>query len=194
MARKKSSRLPYVVLGLGVALGAGYALRDHLPLESLRAWILPPPPPPPSTGAKPKSHGKRHASSGASLSGGSSEVSGRPSMPAPKPCLSGPTGAGMPEDGVVASRGLDGDQVRAAMSKVVTYALPCFADAPTGVLTLSVTAGCDGRVSDLKISDDGGYPSDVTGCVVEILRNAEFPAHDLPDGYTFTYPVRYTAP
>jgi len=32
-------------------------------------------------------------------------------------------------------------------------------------------------------------PDAVAACVAEVLRHAPFPAHDLPDGMTFDYPV-----
>ncbi len=182
-----------LVLGL---LGAGlWYNRDRIPMDRIKALFGAEEPPAPEE-AKARSGTKKKRSSGASLKGAAGmtgEASAR-AMPAPKPCLDPPTGDDLPEEGVTGSRGLEAGEVRAAMSAVVSYALPCFADAPTGTLTLSVTAGCDGRVSALEIADDGGFPSDVGGCVVEVLRTAAFPAHDLPDGYTFTYPVNYTAP
>ena len=197
MAKKKSSS-PFAPLLVIAVLGGGiYLGRDRL--SALFSKPAPVADAPEKAGAKGNVKKKR-SSAGASLSGSDLATlsPGRTSYPAAKPCLDPPTGDGAPEGGdqpsMTGSRGLEADEVRAAMSGVVNYALPCFADAPTGTLTLSVTAGCDGRVSDIRISDDGGYPTDVTGCVVDILRNAAFPAHDMPDGYTFTYPVNYTAP
>ncbi len=183
-----------LTLVLGLLGAAGWVFRDRLPLDRVRALLGQEEPEAPPK--KAKSASKKRSSSGASLRGaaGLSPEPGRLSMPSPKPCLDPPTGEGLPEEGMTSSRGLEAGEVRSAMSAVVSYALPCFADAPSGALVLSVTAGCDGRVSDIRVDDDGGYPTDVVGCVVETLRNAEFPAHDLPDGYTFTYPVRYEAP
>lgn len=194
MARKKRPTLLIVVVVL-VAVAFGLRELGARGLLAELSAMLNPAPPPEAPAAKAKAK-KKKSGAGASLSGaaGMTPEPGRLAMPAAKPCLDPPTGEGLPEEGVVGSRGLEAGEVRAAMSAVVSHALPCFADAPTGTLTLSVTAGCDGRVSDIRISDDGGFPSDVTGCVVETLRYAEFPAHDLPDGYTFAYPVEYTAP
>lgn len=199
MARKKTSR-PLAPLLVIAVIGVGaYLSRDRL--SEMFSTPAPLQDAPEKALARGHAKKKRGVSAGASLSGADqgSASAGRPAYPDAKPCLDPPTGdeapeGGAPEASVSASRGLDADQVRDAMSAVVGYALPCFVDAPTGTLTLSVTAGCDGRVSDIRISDDGGYPTDVSGCAVEILRNAAFPAHDMPDGYTFTYPVRYTAP
>lgn len=112
----------------------------------------------------------------------------------PKPCLAGPSEADLPEEGTVSGKGLELGALRSAMSAAATHALPCFADAPTGAITFDIVAGCDGRVSKIRVAEDGGYPSDVLGCAVEVLRNASLPAHDLPDGQEFSYPLSYEAP
>jgi len=182
-------------------LGAGaWRFRDSLPLGALEGLFKPAPPP--STQAKARATGRSKAAAkprstrlaGASLSGaaGMNPEPPKLTMPAAKACLPPPSGDALPEDGVEGSRGLSAEEVRAAMDAVVQRALPCFADADGGRMVLSVTAGCDGRVSDIRITEDGGFPPDVSGCVVETLRYAAFPAHDMPDGFTFAYPLTYS--
>lgn len=178
------------LLLLGAAGAAVWHFRDQLPWDRLSGDKEEPAPTPP-----PAKKGKKKPSS-AALKGtaGMDPDQARLAPPAPKACLAGPSEADLPEDGMVAGKGLDEAMLRAAMAEAAPYALPCFADAPSGAMTLEIVAGCDGRVRELRISDDGGYPSDVTGCVAEVLRNASLPAHDLPDGQEFRYPLRYEAP
>lgn len=112
--------------------------------------------------------------------------------PAEKACLPPPTDAG-PED-MVASAGLDPDAVRVGMRTASRATLPCFADSPSVTLTLSINVACTGRVARVEVEDDGGASPEVQACVREALGAAEFPAHALPDGDTFRYPLTYTAP
>ena len=195
---KRGHPLRNLLIGLALVGGGVWVFRDRIPWEKLHPSAAAPPPE--KTAPKAKSHHsnntKKSRVQGASLKGaeGMNPEPARLSPPAPKPCLPAPTGEGLPEEGVSASHGLDADQIRKAMDTIVGHALPCFADASTGTVLLSITAGCDGRVSDISISDAGDFPTDVTGCVVQTLRNASFPAHDMPDGYSFLYPVTYTAP
>lgn len=181
-----------LLFGLAALGGGLWYFREQVPWDRIRALADV------SSSEEPaeKATSKRKRAAGATLSGaaGTNAESGKLSPPTPKPCLDPPTGEDLPEQGMTGSRGLSQGEVRAAMSSVVSHALPCFADGDSGTVVLEVTAGCDGRVSDIAISDAGGYPTDVTGCVVETLRNAAFPAHDLPGGFSFTYPVTYTAP
>ena len=114
--------------------------------------------------------------------------------PAPKPCL------GTPDDvegdrGITMSQGLSEDQVRASMGAGVSSVLPCIGDsAPTTPLHLRITVACTGVVSTVEVADRGDWPEPVAACVADTLGTVEFPAHDLPDGDTFEYPLRYTAP
>lgn len=112
--------------------------------------------------------------------------------PTEKACLPPPTDVG-PED-MVASAGLAPDDVRAGMRAASQASLPCFADSPSVTLRLSINVACTGRVAKVDVEDDGGASDAVQGCVREALGAAEFPAHALPDGDTFQYPLRYTAP
>lgn len=114
-------------------------------------------------------------------------------MPAAKACLAGPEDAeedGM-EAGFAASRGLDGGQVRGALAAFEPNLVRCLraGDAAAGTAELELTVGCDGRVSQVVLVDDGGLPAPLVSCVRDTLRYVPFPAHDMPDGFTFGYPV-----
>jgi murein DD-endopeptidase MepM/ murein hydrolase activator NlpD len=114
-------------------------------------------------------------------------------LPAEKPCLAGPEEAeeqGM-EAGFAASRGLDGGQVSAALAAFEPNLVRCLqpGSGAAGTADLELTVACTGRVSAVSVIDDGGLPAELVGCVRETLRYAAFPAHDMPDGFTFGYPV-----
>ena len=114
------------------------------------------------------------------------------SMPAPRPCLAGPTDV-EGDEGMVASAGLSLDDVRASMNTFIQHTARCLPEGGVdGVLTLDFVVGCDGRVAALTITDDGGLSGELGACVVETLRHTPFPAHDLPDGFPFTFPLRFS--
>ena len=115
-----------------------------------------------------------------------------PRLPAEKACLPPPTDAA--EDEMVASAGLDPDAVRASMRVAAQGVLPCFKGSPTVTMLLSVQVACTGRVSAVTIEDDGGAESLTQACVEAGLKYAAFPAHALPDGDQFEYPLTYNAP
>ena len=65
-------------------------------------------------------------------------------------------------------------------------------DWPEGTVQLSITVACTGRVARVVVADGGGLPDSLTRCIADTVRYAAFPAHDLPDGETFTYPMRFS--
>ncbi len=128
---------------------------------------------------------------GSRLSGNIAAVSGL-HLPPEKPCLKGPTDVG--DDAMDASAGLDPDAVRTVMHAAVQNTLKCFQGAQSVKLMLSVNVACTGRVAKVAIEDDGGATPAIQTCVQDVLKYAAFPAHALPDGDTFEYPLNYTAP
>lgn len=120
-------------------------------------------------------------------------------LPPEQPCLSGPTDAELAGDepGMVGSAGLERAQVKAAMDAFLGRLSPC-AEAepswPVGTARLEITVACTGRVASVQVEDSGGLSASLLGCVQQTLRYAPFPAHDMPDGYTFAYPLRFSAP
>lgn len=159
------------------------------------AWVATRPPPPSPEAPAKKTTAKHHRAKKAkatSLQAGAGDDN-HLTMPVPKACLSGPTEVGAsdaPE--MAASTGLSDTDVRAALSAFSPHLVSCFGDAPEGTALLSVTVGCDGRVSNVVADDDGGFPSTVLSCVQDRLRYAAFPAHDMPDGFTFSWPLRWS--
>ena len=109
--------------------------------------------------------------------------------PQPEPCI--PFDAD-PEEGLaIGTQGLSYGQVKEALSGVIQTALYC--QRPVGLsevhMTFELTVGCDGVISDLQVSDDGGAPQAYVQCVGNVVRKADFPAHDVSDGMPVTYPV-----
>ncbi|MFT5583987.1 MAG: murein DD-endopeptidase MepM/ murein hydrolase activator NlpD [Cognaticolwellia sp.] len=116
-------------------------------------------------------------------------------MPPAKACLQGPTDADAQgtEAGFASSQGLSHGQVKGGMDRALPGLSVCVSGAwPVGRAELEITAGCDGRVSSVRTVDDGGLEPGLLGCVRERLGYAEFPAHDLPDGETFVYPLVFS--
>jgi hypothetical protein len=114
------------------------------------------------------------------------------SMPAAKKCLAGPSdvaeGAGVTMAGSV---GLGEPEIRSTMSRFVPKALGCVSGASRfdGTVETEITVGCDGRVTSVSIEHNDGVPQAIAACLRDTLRYAPFPAHDMPDGYTFGYRV-----
>lgn len=110
-------------------------------------------------------------------------------MPSPEPCVRLDTAIG--DEGMVASAGLDRSQVRSALDPVLPHALGCERDAGVSELAMvfDIDVGCDGVVDGVDVIDGDGASAAYLDCVADVLRHADFPAHDLPDGMRFTYPV-----
>ena len=109
--------------------------------------------------------------------------------PRPEPCIEFEAD---PEEGeMMAAAGLSYEQVRMALNGVIQTALYC--GQPDGMsevhLTFELMVGCDGVVSKIEASDTGGAPADYVQCVSDVIKKADFDAHDLPDGQEVTYPV-----
>jgi hypothetical protein len=98
-----------------------------------------------------------------------------------------------PAEGEIAgSVGLGYDEVRKALGGVIQAALYC--PQPAGLaevnLTFELVVGCNGIVSRIEASDNDGAPATYVSCVQSVVAKADFPAHDMPDGFPVTYPVR----
>lgn len=114
--------------------------------------------------------------------------------PRPKRCLGGPLDVAE-EDGMAASQGLSQGDASVALNGFVHHVLPCLSGEgaqPAGTLRLEITVACSGVVDEVRVLEAGDWPSGVASCVSETLEYAEFPAHGLPDGDTFEYPLRFT--
>lgn len=150
--------------------------------------------------------------SASASSGGPSRPSSRPSpaapaaspsatagltLPAERSCLFGPTDvtASGDEPSMVSSAGLSHAQIKASMDGFLGHLSRCVTgDWPSGVATYEITVACTGRVSRVFMQDDGGLAPELVSCVSGLLRYVSFPAHDLPDGETFVYPVQFSLP
>ena len=117
------------------------------------------------------------------------------SRPKPKPCLSGPSLNDLEHDeGMAASMGLSLEQLRASMNRHIQETLVCgeVGVSPSGRLLVEITVGCNGLVTGIKVMDEGPFEPVFVECVSKILYDGEFPAHDMPDGYNFDYPLNFS--
>jgi hypothetical protein len=109
--------------------------------------------------------------------------------PVPERCI--PFDADPEEGGFATPQGLGQDEVRSALNKVIQTALYC--ERPAGLtsahLTFDLVVGCDGVVSSIETTDDGGTPAAYAACVSAVIAKADFPSHDMADGMPITYPV-----
>jgi LysM repeat protein len=117
-------------------------------------------------------------------------------LPPEQPCLPPPdpdTLQAGDEPAYLASLGLNQGQVEAAMNAFLPALFDCVpsGDEPNGVLELELAVACTGRVAAVRVLDRGGLPEPLVACSADTLRYAPFPAHDLPDGFVFRYPVRF---
>lgn len=116
--------------------------------------------------------------------------------PRPERCLSGPADLGEEagdEPAYGGSVGLGYEQVVPVLQQTIQTALYCGqpGDRSEVHVTYELVVGCDGLVSDVQVSDEDGAPDDWLQCVGDVLRKADFPAHDMPDGMPVTYPVNF---
>jgi LysM repeat protein len=116
------------------------------------------------------------------------------SMPNPKPCLAAPSlTESIEEEGYRGSSGLSSQSIKNALETFLPTINQCLEQAtllPQQQLVLDFRVGCNGQVTDINVSSPGDWESAMTDCVSGILRYTPFPAHALPDGETFLYPIR----
>jgi len=125
-----------------------------------------------------------------------SAAAGTRTLPPARPCLPPPDPDALidgDEPAYLASLGLSQAQVEAAMAVAVSDLYGCVpsGEQPSGVLGLSIDVACSGQVSAVRVLDDDGLASALVDCVTDSLRYTAFPAHDLPDGFGFHYPVSF---
>ncbi len=109
--------------------------------------------------------------------------------PRPEPCL---VFDADPEEGEMATAaGLGYEEVTSALNRVIQTALYC--PRPEGFdevhLTYELVVGCNGLVSTIETTDDGGAPASYVTCVRSVIAKADFPGHDMEGGLPITYPV-----
>ena len=113
-------------------------------------------------------------------------------MPPKRTCLAGPSLDTLSDDepDMQASAGLSIEQVRGPLSAFLPKLGRCFEQEwPTATVDFEITAGCNGRVSRVVVLDGGGVDSSTLECMRTTLMYVSLPAHDMPDGMTFQYPV-----
>jgi LysM repeat protein len=113
-------------------------------------------------------------------------------MPPKRTCLDGPSIDTLSDDepDMHASAGLSIEQVRAPLAAFLPKLGRCFEGSwPTATVDFEITAGCNGRVSRVVVLDGDGVDGTSLECMRTTLSYVGLPAHDMPDGMTFRYPV-----
>ncbi len=113
--------------------------------------------------------------------------------PSPKECLD--AFAGVEDGGDRAfgrSEGLSGAQVKAGVAAFQQQTLRCADghDSIAGQVLLELSIGCDGRVLDASVIDDGAPAEGFAACVAQVMQFASFPAH-ARDSVTVQVPLAY---
>lgn len=108
-------------------------------------------------------------------------------MPKAEACLT-VDGSDLGDRGMVAAAGLDHGQVKGALDAVLPHALSCGTEGSFRP-TFELLIGCNGLMSSVTVSDDDGASPQVLDCIAQVLRHADFPPHDMPDGMVVPYPV-----
>jgi hypothetical protein len=112
-------------------------------------------------------------------------------LPKPKAERCIPFDPDVAEGDAVAPDGISYDAVRSALTGVIQTALYC--PRPAGRdqigLTYELVVACDGLVKSIECSDPDDAPDDYVACIAAVLERADFPAHDMADGFPITYPV-----
>jgi hypothetical protein len=112
-------------------------------------------------------------------------------IPAPTPEACIPFDPDPGEGEMIAPSGLSYAEVKGGLNGVIQHALHC--SRPEGFdsvhLTFDLIVGCDGVVKSIETVDDGGAPEPYVTCVSDVIKKADFPAHDFEDGFPVTYPV-----
>ncbi|MEL6343996.1 MAG: LysM peptidoglycan-binding domain-containing protein [Myxococcota bacterium] len=143
-----------------------------------------------------RSTGQPASSDGGGGGGGGAPLAGL-SMPKEKACLKGPSLDDLSDDEpeMMASAGLSYAQVKGAMDVYLNRLSRCAQaeDAwPQGNAQLEIVVACSGRVRDVRVSSNQGLSDSMVGCARDLVRYTAFPAHDMPDGYAFSYPLTFS--
>lgn len=115
--------------------------------------------------------------------------------PAAQACLETVEEPDMDDDyAITASQGLQPEAIRLAMNGVLAHTGRCInGDPPSGILIAEVKVSCTGQVDLVRVKDDANWENSIANCVASALWYADFPAHGLPSGETFEFPVQFVA-
>jgi len=111
-------------------------------------------------------------------------------LPAPQECVQA-LFADDPEFAVF--EGLSIDQIRDSVDAFIPSLHDCVPAGARldGAMELEIVVACDGRVDSVSVENAARMPESVIACVEDSMRYASFPAHDMPDGVLFLYPMHF---
>lgn len=90
--------------------------------------------------------------------------------------------------------GLSEGQIQRAVNKRLGRTRSCLPPGLSGTyeMVVDITVGCDGRVTNTYTIGRGALSKKTAACVERVFRGMRFPAHDMPDGQSFQYPLTFT--
>jgi len=104
-------------------------------------------------------------------------------MPVPEACI--PFDPSLGDQDIVSPDGLEPHVLSASLEAVLPAALErCSGPPGPFAYRYALTVGCDGVVASVDGGDD-----ELGACIADVLRYADFPAHDIAGGMRFDYPV-----
>ena len=111
-------------------------------------------------------------------------------LPVPQECVQA-LFADDPEFAVF--EGLSIEQIRDSVDGFIPSLHDCVPEGARldGAMELEIVVACDGRVDSVSVENAERLPEAVVACVENSMRYASFPAHDIPDGVHFLYPMRF---
>ncbi len=111
-------------------------------------------------------------------------------LPAPQECVQA-LFADDPEFAVF--EGLSVEQLRESIDAFIPTLHSCVPEGARldGVAELEIVVACDGLVDSVSVERAEGMPDPVLSCVEDAMRYAAFPAHDMPGGVHFLYPMSF---
>jgi murein DD-endopeptidase MepM/ murein hydrolase activator NlpD len=114
-------------------------------------------------------------------------------LPKAKRCLGGPDASSLSaEQGMMTNQGLSSNQISNSMNSFFPQLSDCMPDVwPTASIEVDFNVGCNGRVTYVRIVKDDGLEFGIQSCLEDAFQYAGFPAHDLPDGMDFTFPIQF---
>lgn len=94
---------------------------------------------------------------------------------------------------MVAAKGLSSGQIQGTIRKRFGRLSRCVPSSLSGTYEaiVEIDVGCDGRVTNTYTISPGALSGNTMRCIERVFRSTRFPAHDMPDGMSFQYPLTF---
>jgi hypothetical protein len=114
-------------------------------------------------------------------------------MPPERKCIAQSVDLDDEDFSMSTTEGLSADDISTAVEGFQRETLRCVPAGRdiAGTVHLEITVGCNGRVTNAVVLDDGTGDPEFAACVADTMRYTPFPAHDRPDGAVFEQSLRF---